>query len=68
MNDEQTKLELLRNAIDEILLMMENKIRNKGVLTEDEKRLISSIPMLVSKDNLTKVRGRCFKILANIER
>lgn len=51
MNDEQTKLELLRNVIDEILLMMENKIRNNGVLTEDEKRLISSIPMLVSKDN-----------------
>lgn len=68
MNDEQTKLELLRNVIDEILLMMENKIRNKGVLTEDEKRLISSIPMLVSKDNLTKVRGRCFKILTNIEK
>lgn len=67
MNDEQTKLELLRNVIDEILLMMENKIRNNGVLTEDEKRLISSIPMLVSKDNLTKVRGRYFKILANIE-
>ena len=68
MNDEQTKLELLRNAIDEILLMMENKIINGGVLSDDEKKLISSIPMLVSKDNLTKVRGRCFKILANIKR
>lgn len=68
MNDEQTKLEVLRSIIDDILTMMENKIRNNGVLTEDEKRLISSIPLLVSKDNLTKVRGRCFKILANIER
>lgn len=68
MNDEQTKLEVLRSIIDDILTMMENKIKNKGVLTEDEKRLISSIPMLVSKDNLTKVRGRCFKILANIEK
>lgn len=68
MNDEQIKLEVLRSIIDDILTMMENKIRNNGVLTEDEKRLISSIPMLVSKDNLTKVRGRCFKILANIEK
>jgi hypothetical protein len=68
MNDEQTKLEVLRSIIDDILTMMENKIRNNGVLTEDEKRLISSIPLLVSKDNLTKVRGRCFKILANIEK
>ena len=68
MNDEQTKLELLRNAIDEILLMMENKIINGGVLSDDEKKLISSISILVSKDNLTKVRGRCFKILANIEK
>lgn len=68
MNDAQIKLEALRSIIDDILTMMENKIKNKRVLTENEKRLISSIPMLVSKDNLTKVRGRCFKILANIQK
>ena len=27
----------------EFLTMMENKIKNKGVLTEDEKRLISYV-------------------------